>query len=30
MIDLSLGDADFHLGRFSDLLRPAAGDLPRS
>ena len=24
MIDLSLGDADFHLGRFSDLLRPAA------
>ena len=25
MIDLSLGDADFHLGRFSDLLRPAAG-----
>ena len=25
MIDLSLGDTDFHLGRFSDLLRPAAG-----
>jgi alkylation response protein AidB-like acyl-CoA dehydrogenase len=23
MIDLTLGDADFHLGRFSDLLRPA-------
>jgi len=24
MIDLCLGDADFHLARFSDLLRPPA------
>jgi alkylation response protein AidB-like acyl-CoA dehydrogenase len=28
MIDLSLGDADFHLGRFSDLLRPARDASP--
>jgi alkylation response protein AidB-like acyl-CoA dehydrogenase len=27
MIDLTLGDADFHLGRFSDMLRPSPGDL---
>lgn len=25
IIDLTLGDADFHLGRFSDLLRPSLG-----
>jgi hypothetical protein len=23
MIDLTFGDADYHLGRFSDMLRPA-------
>jgi hypothetical protein len=24
MIDLTFGDADYHLGRFSDMLRPAS------
>jgi hypothetical protein len=27
MIDLSLGDADYHLARFSETLRPSASAL---